>query len=292
MQYRHSELVTPRSHTLRITVSVAIFLIAAPVLAVAASAPAPDMKPAVAPSPPAVTYDIWGFKWNGAQWVRQPNYTFQTTDFEQAVEYQRQINSYAGWTTTTNLPTACYTHTIFDGPVFSHTRPTQVPSKPAYSIWAFRLANGKWVKDDHYSWTTTDPLLGVEYARKVSAVAGWSATTNCPPPVEKAQRYVDGGMVRGAENYSIRLSIGGWSITVPYAVVENGATANGGSESYSTDSSPTYDNTSDIQNMLNTQNMINNQINNDNIQNMINTQNMFNAQNMIDAQNAINAANH
>jgi hypothetical protein len=285
MSYRHWELVIVRSRIRLIIVSIAILLIAAPALAVAA----PDTKPAATPSPPAVTYDIWGFKWNGAQWVRQSNYTFQTTDLEQAVAYQRQVNSYAGWTTTTNLPTASYTHTIFHGPVFSHTRLTQIPSKPTYSVWAFRLVNGKWVKDDQYSWTTTDPLLGLEYARKVSAVAGWSATTNCPPPVEKAQRYADGGVVHGAENYSIRLNIGGWSITVPYAAVQNGA--NGGSDSYTTDSSPTYDNTSDIQNMINTQNMINNQINNDNIQNMINTQNMISTQNMIDAQNAANAAN-
>jgi hypothetical protein len=280
-----------RSPTWKVTAFIAIFLIAAPALAASASSATPNMEATPAPSPPAVTYDVWGFKWNGAQWVKQSNYTFQTTDLERALDYQRRINGYPGWTATTNVPTASNPRRFFRGSVVANTGPTELPSKPMYSVWAFRLADGKWVKDDRQSWTTTDPQLGIAYARKVNAVAGWTATTNCPPPVERALRYVNGGMTHSAENSSVRFSIGGWSITVPYTAIKNGANANGGSESYSPDSSPTYDNTSDVQNMINTQNMINNQVNNDNTQNMINLQNMINTQNMIDAQNAINAAN-
>ena len=193
-----------------------------------------------------------------------------------------------GWTVTSNLPKACYVHTIYRGPVATRVRPTQSPDKPTYSVWAFSFADGKWVKDDKYSWTTSDPVAGLDYAKKVAAVAGWTTTTNCPPPVPKAQRYVDGGMVHGAENYSMRINIGGFSISIPYSALQNAGGGSDGSSFY--DNFSTYGDTSDIQNTIATQDMINQQTANDNEQELINEQNFQNTENDINnEQNTINA---
>ena len=160
---------------------------------------ASEDHPDATPSPPSVTYEVWGFKWDGQRYEKQANYSFTTTDIKKAATYADQVNGYAGWSATTNIPEPCVVHTVFHGPTFTNTQPSAFPDKPTYAVWAYTLANGKWVKDEKYSWTTPDPLLGLEYAKKVSAVPGWRATDNCPEPVPAAQRYVDGGTVHGAD---------------------------------------------------------------------------------------------
>ena len=75
------------------------------------------------------------------------------------------------------------------------------PALPTYSVWAFHLVDGKWVKDAQYCWTTTDPVKGLDYAKKVDAVSGWKTTTNCPAVIPASERAVNGGAMRGMENY-------------------------------------------------------------------------------------------
>lgn len=246
---------------------------------------------AAAPTPPAVTYQVWGFKWSGAAWVRQPKYMLQTADLKQAADYKAQINGFAGWTATTNLPTACYVHTIYQGPTVSRTRPGQSPEKPTYSVWAFALAGGRWVKSDQYSWTTSDPVAGLKYAKQVNAVAGWTATTNCPPPIPTAPRIVQGGMVQGAANYSMHINLGGISVTIPYSMLQRGGVGGQGGGSYETSASsdnwPTYSDTSDtsdIQNSISLQDSINAQNALDDEQNLIDEQNFENTENMINSE--------
>ena len=253
------------------------------------------------PSPPPVTYDVWGFKWDGQQYVKQTTHSFSTTNLKQATDYATQVDSFAGWAATTNLPDACVVHTVFHGPTIAAARPSAFPDKPTYTVWAYAITDGKWVKDEKYSWTTPDPLLGLEYAKKVNAVAGWCATTNCPPPVPEAQRFVDGGKLHGATNHSVNnlagnsggmtISLGGITVQIPREILQRVRSSSADNISSNYDS-PSYDNSSDIQNMVNTQDMINTQQMNNNIQDMINTQNMLNTQQMNnDMQNMINAQN-
>jgi len=76
-------------------------LLASPLLAA-------DTAPAAAATqtPPAATYEVWGYRWDGAQWVRQPQYNYSTTDVQRAANYAAQIDRYPGWTATTNIPPA------------------------------------------------------------------------------------------------------------------------------------------------------------------------------------------
>lgn len=272
---------------MRTTIGAAIILIAVPALA----ADAPSQAP---PSPPAVAYDVWGFRWDGHQYVKQATHCYSTTDLQKGADYATEITGYAGWSATTNLPEACVVHTFFHGPVISSARPAEFPDKPTYTVWAFKLTDGHWVKDEKHSWTTANPLSGREYAKKVNAVSGWAATDNCPDVVPQAQRFVDGGTVRGAEqykNYRFGICDTAYGPVVPiryrqYATIWSGWDPNWTVQSNSIDSPPAYDNWSDIQNMINMQNMINTQNMLNNIQDMVNTQNMINTQNMVNAMQA------
>ena len=151
---------------MRTALCLAILLFTLPALAA-------DAKPDAPPSPPPVTYDVWGFRWDGQQYVKQATHSFSTTDIKQAADYATQVDSFTGWAATTNLPDPCVVHTVFHGPSIAAVRPSAFPDKPVYSVWAFTRAAGKWVKDENHSWTTSDPVLGLEYAKKVNAVAGW-----------------------------------------------------------------------------------------------------------------------
>jgi hypothetical protein len=81
-----------------------------------AADPAPSASPTVIPSQP--TYTVWGYKWDGRQYVRQTAYDFSTTDVKQAADYAAQINRCAGWTATTNLPAPYSTSAFAGGPGF------------------------------------------------------------------------------------------------------------------------------------------------------------------------------
>ena len=213
---------------MRVITSIAVLIIAVPMFALAADpALAADTAAAAPPAPPAVTYEVWGFKLTGGQWAQQPNYNFTTTDLKQAADYKARINSFAGWTVTSNLPDASYVHTVYDDPMVSRVRPTQTPQSPMYSVWAYKLADGKWVKDDKQSWSTPDPVARLADVSKdaVRAVtAGWTAVSRPTAPSwfpEGLQGHVNGGTVQGAQNYAMRINLGGYSFSVPYSAIQN-----------------------------------------------------------------------
>ncbi len=168
------------------------------------------------------------------------------------------------------------------------------PGQPVYSIWAYKLTGGQWVKSDQYSWTTSDPRLGWQYVRKVNAVPGWVATTNLPNPTSQALGVLNRGPVHISQNGAqTTISIAGRTVSVPSSMIPRDA--NGdieySSSSDSNDWTSTYGDTSDIDAMNRTQDMINNQMQTDQIQDMINTQNMIDTQNMINTQNMVDQQN-
>jgi hypothetical protein len=61
-------------------------------------------KPSAAPSPPHVTYQVTGLKWDGQRYVNQPGYSLTTPNLKQAADYAAQFSRYPGWSVTTNLP--------------------------------------------------------------------------------------------------------------------------------------------------------------------------------------------
>jgi hypothetical protein len=162
---------------------------------------ADNNEPPLPASPPPVAYDVWVYKWDGQQFIKQDDHTLQTTDIRQAAIYWNQCNTFAGWAARANTPDACIAHIISHDPTFTTDmavpRPTQPPLL-TFTVWAYKLTDGKWVKSDKFSWTTKDVVQGWEYTRNVNAVPGWCATNNCPPIVPESQRYYEGGLVHGA----------------------------------------------------------------------------------------------
>ena len=151
----------------------AVMLFTAPIFAADASSAVPS-------SPPAVSYDVWGFRWDGRR-IRE-------TSDPQLHDHRYQPSG--------RLCAASRPIRRLDGddqcagrllgsaaPGLTAAQSAASPARPTFAVWSFRLSDGKWVKDDAHSWTTSDPVSGLEYAHKVQAVAGWAATTNCPQPL-------------------------------------------------------------------------------------------------------------
>jgi len=63
----------------RAAIGAAIILIAVPALAGRTQS---RPRLAAPPSPPPVTYDVWGFRWDGHQYVKPTTYSYSTTDLQ------------------------------------------------------------------------------------------------------------------------------------------------------------------------------------------------------------------
>jgi len=87
--------------------------------------------------------------------VKPTTYSYSTTDLQKGADYAAEITGYAGWSATTNLPEVCVVHTFFTVRPSAARAPQHFPDKPTYTVWAFKLTDGQWVKDEKQSWTTT-----------------------------------------------------------------------------------------------------------------------------------------
>ncbi len=179
---------------MRTAICAAVLLLAVPALGA-------DARPDAPPAPPPVAYEVWGFRWNGQQYVKEPANCLSTTDLKQAADYAAQITSYAAWSATTNMPEVCVIHTTYHGPVSTGAVPSAFPAKPTFSVRAFRQTDGKWVRDEQYSWTNTDPVQGLGYATRDTRRDWLDRDRQLPPVRAQRERFVDGGTVRGAEAY-------------------------------------------------------------------------------------------
>jgi hypothetical protein len=186
----------------------------------------------------------------------------------------------------------------------ANSAPVAAAGNPVYSVWAFKNVAGKWVKDNQYSWTTSDPVAGRAYARRVDAVPGWTATTNLPAATRQARRFGFGaapnaGIVNNPANSLLTVNAGGYSISIPYSLIQRAGidprtigSANltdSGSDDTSSDIWPSASDTSAIdqsnalQDTLNQQQALNNEQENIDEQNFENTENMINSQNEANA---------
>jgi hypothetical protein len=179
-------------------------------------------EPPLPPSPPPVTYEVWVYHWNGQQYVKQESYTLQTTDIKKAAGYWCQCNNFAGWAARANTPDACITHIVIHDPIITNEmavpRPPQ-PPLPTFMVWAYKLTDGKWVKDDKFSWTIKDAVQAWEYTKNVNAVPGWCATNNCPPILPESRRFYEGGLAHGSPVHNYYYTANGeidWDETYYY----------------------------------------------------------------------------
>ena len=190
---------------MRTTLFLALFLTALPAWAA-------DPKPEPPPSP---TYEwiVEGYKAVGFQWVKQPDHCLKTTDLKQAVKYEAEIMRFQDWVARSNIPALC--SEVSDNVTYPPAMGTpEPPARVGFTVWAYRLEDGKWVKDPKYCWTAPETydsrIQALEYAKKVNAVEGWCATTNAPEsaakPANQAAVYhgplgtIGGGYGRGYYN--------------------------------------------------------------------------------------------
>jgi hypothetical protein len=75
----------------------------APIVFLSSVLSVPSVSDPQPPTTPPI-YEVWGFRWDGRQYVKQPTHCLSTTDLKQAADYAAEINRYPGWTATTNLP--------------------------------------------------------------------------------------------------------------------------------------------------------------------------------------------
>ncbi len=81
---------------MRLAICTAALLWTLPVLAAAPSQNPPATSP--------VSYEVWGFRWDGHQYVKQADHCLKTPDPKQAADYAAEVNRFPGWVATTNAP--------------------------------------------------------------------------------------------------------------------------------------------------------------------------------------------
>ena len=71
---------------MRTALFIATLLLALPALAADPAMPTPpppaDTKIEAPPSPPPVTWEVWGYKWDNGGWVKQSDHCLKTTDLK------------------------------------------------------------------------------------------------------------------------------------------------------------------------------------------------------------------
>ena len=172
---------------------IAILLFAAPALASGAQPDSP-------PSPPSVTYEVWGFKWDGRRYEKQANYSFTTTDIKKAAIYADQVNGYAGWSATTNIPEPCVVHTVYRGPAITGSTAISIARQTdlrGLGLHAERreMGQGREVFVDH---ARPGSRLGATRRQSTPFPAGGPRTT-APSRCRRRNDMSIGGTVHGAE---------------------------------------------------------------------------------------------
>jgi hypothetical protein len=147
------------------------------------------VQPAPPPKPPHV-WHVWGCKWDGSQWVKQDDHCLATSDLQQAADYLNAIISHHGWSVAHDLPYPCITLITYDDSDYPQVT-IEVPT-PSFWVWAFKLIDGKWVKQKAYCHEFRVDDRVWQYQASVNAVPGWRATSDLPPaiPEERQKHYM------------------------------------------------------------------------------------------------------
>ena len=159
--------------------------------------PAPGTPPprgstiSAPPAPPNPTWKIVAYRWISGGWVKQPDHCLETTNVKQAADYCLVLDKFQDWYYQSNVPLGCCDPSVqaFASVPGSAPVPGGFPGL-TLSVWAFKFAGGKWIKDETYSWTSSADYFNLRpdmlaYAKKVNAIPGWCATTNAPDCVRQ-----------------------------------------------------------------------------------------------------------
>ena len=100
---------------------------------------------------------------------------------KQAIDYAYEVNRFAGWNTSHNLPGYCRTTYSYRDTAMpaGAGQPEESPPVPVFTVWAFKLTDGKWVKNDKYSWDSSKwprndgRVVALDLVKRINAVPGW-----------------------------------------------------------------------------------------------------------------------
>ena len=178
---------------------------ATPALAALPKPPGDPAPAKPADTPASVTYEVVGCHWINNQWEHPEDFHFKTANLKKARDYVLEINTYAGWQAATNFDPALVPAVNMTDPVLpKKTAPLPTPPKAAFTVWAYKLVDGKWIKQDAYCGSSASWSECQKYIADVSAVPGWCVTTNCPAslPAFRQDLAITGAKTRGVTWYA------------------------------------------------------------------------------------------
>ena len=191
---------------------------ATPVSPASAESTLPTPLPASAdqrtpPAPPPVTYEVWGYHWNGSSWDQPEGYRYKTTDFQKAADYLYEVATFGGWFVRINCDTSPFDDFEMSDPLVpvKATKPSR-PAKASFTIWAYKLVDGKWQKQDACCGTSSVLKDCQKYIANVNAVPGWCAVSNCPPAKVTPSNglQINGPKTRGIPSNYVYKGNGRW----------------------------------------------------------------------------------
>lgn len=165
------------------------------------------------PVPPPVTYEVWGYHWNGNGWDQPKGYHYKTADFQKAADYLYEVATFGGWIARINCDTAPFRDFEMSDPLVPMKSPKPPRSdKISFTVWAYKLIDGKWQKQDAYCGTSNVLEDCQKYMTDVNAVPGWYAVSNCPPAKVTSSDglQINGPKTRGIPNSYVYKGNGRW----------------------------------------------------------------------------------
>ena len=114
----------------------------------------PIPKPEPPPSPP-YDWTVEGYKMVGYQWVKQPDHCLKTTNLQQAIKYEAEYSCGSRNKSLSQARTSALCSEVSD--LVSYSPAIGLPpqlERVGFTVWAFRLEGGKWVKDPTRCWTS------------------------------------------------------------------------------------------------------------------------------------------
>jgi hypothetical protein len=119
--------------------------------------PPPGLKLDAPPAPPRVLWSIHAYQWVQGGWIKQPDHCLDTYDLKQAADYCLELSRYPDWYFQANVPVGC----CDPGVKCFYELPSTAPIPDDFphttmTVWAFKFADGKWVKDQRYCWSASD----------------------------------------------------------------------------------------------------------------------------------------
>jgi hypothetical protein len=135
------------------------------------------------PAPPPHTYEVWVYKLIDNKWAKQEALCLKTPDIKYLSDYEDRINVlFPSYFAVDNAPASSRAGKVPQFMVSKASGITAPPHPPEIEsvIWAYKLIDGKWVKQDDHCFKSKYGLELLAYYRELVKYQndGWYVTTN------------------------------------------------------------------------------------------------------------------